>query len=101
MRFVIKGPIKDNIFNTMRELGYRFLKESEDDGIKEFNFVRTLGGNSYPRFHIFLKNKGGDLFLNLHLDQRKPVYNGARAHSNEQEGELVEAEEKRIKNHFK
>ncbi|MCX6760879.1 MAG: hypothetical protein NTZ84_02150 [Candidatus Nealsonbacteria bacterium] len=101
MRFVIKGPLKNSIFNLMRELGYHFLGENEDEGVKEFNFVHQLGRDSYPRFHVFLKNNKGDLFLNLHLDQRKTVYKGARAHANEKEGELVEDETKRIKNYFK
>ena len=101
MRFVIKGLLKDSIFNLMRGLGYHFLGESEDDGVKEFNFIHQLGRSSYPRFHVFLKSSKGDLFLNLHLDQRKTVYKGAGAHANEQRGELVEAETKRIKNYFK
>lgn len=102
MKFTIKGPLKNSFFNLMRELGYHFLGEKEDDdGLKEYNFVRTLGGNPYPRFHAFLKNKEGDLLLSLHLDQRKPVYRGTKAHSNEGEGDLVEAEGERIKNHFK
>src|SRR3989338_10126679 len=35
-------------------------------------------------------------FLNLHLDQKKPSYAGAHAHNAEYEGELVEAEGKRL-----
>lgn len=101
MRFIVKGPLKDNNFNLMRELGYHFLGKNDDDGTEEFNFVRTLGENPYPRFHVFLKNKDGGLSLNLHLDQRKPVHKGTRAHSNEQDGELVESEAIRIKNNLK
>lgn len=102
MRFTVKGPLKDGIFNLMRGLGYHFLGEKEeDDGVKEFNFVRQIRNNSYPRFHVFLKNNKEDLFFNLHLDQRKTVYKGAGAHTNEQSGELVEAEKKRIENFFK
>ena len=36
--------------------------------------------------------------LNLHLDQKKPVYRGTVAHSGEYEGEIVAKEIARIKN---
>ena len=83
-----------NILNFMRGCGYRFIERSLDD---EWNFVRSLSGYDYPRFHFYLKQVAGALLLNLHLDQKKPSYRGTTRHSGEYEGEVVETEAKRIR----
>ena len=90
MRFICKKP-KENIANLARILGYRFLKGTDN----EFNFVRPLA-RDYPRFHLYLREEGNNLSLNLHLDQKKPSYKGQTKHSGEYEGELVETEKQRI-----
>lgn len=92
MTFVIKGSLKDNIYNLMRQAGY-FFEGKNPDG--EMNFARPARG--YPRFHIYLKQNRDDLLLNLHLDQKKPSYKGFSAHAGEYSGELVEKEAERIK----
>ena len=96
MEFQTKGPLKDNIYNLMRRIGYRFWGKNETTG--ESNFIRSLDAkDSYPRFHLYLKQEdGGDLLFNLHLDQKRAIYKGVSAHSGEYEGELVEKEEERI-----
>ncbi len=82
--------------------------------------------SGYPRFHIYVsretphllrtalsaKNKvspqkvrdetlrpgsGQAIIINLHLDQKKPIYRGTPAHSAEYEGRVVEKEAERIK----
>ncbi|MDP3093228.1 MAG: hypothetical protein Q8N16_00495 [bacterium] len=90
MRFSCQKP-KENVANLARILGYRLLKGTDD----EFNFVRPLA-RDYPRFHLYLREKGNNLSLNLHLDQKKPSYKGQTRHSGEYGGELVEAEKQRI-----
>ena len=81
----------------MRKVGYRFQRKNEDT--QEIIFVRPLARSGYPRFHIYLKTneKTQQIFFNLHLDQKKPVYKGAPAHSADYEGEVVENEARRIK----
>jgi len=104
MIFTIKGPIKDNIYNLMRKVGYFFRKEDKENS--EFIFIRPTKG--YPRFHLYLKidgstcspQEGKDLIFNLHLDQKKPVYEGTSAHSGEYEGKIIEKEAERIKNNL-
>ena len=91
MRFILSGPIKDNIQSLMRRIGYHFQGQSEN----EFSFVRPP--RFYPRFHIYLKEEGDGLIFNLHLDQKRPSYEGATAHSGEYEGKTVEDEIERIK----
>jgi len=95
MKFTLKGPFGENVYNLMRKIGYHFLKKDEKSG--ELNFVHPIGGDAYPRFHIYLKKEGEDLIFNLHLDQKRPIYKGTTAHSGEYSGEIVEKERKRIK----
>lgn len=94
MKFTINKP-QDNILNLARKLGY-MPRGAEG---KEFIFVRPLLGRDYPRFHLYIKEdkEKSALFLNLHLDQKKPSYAGSPAHSGEYQGELVEKEAERIK----
>jgi len=61
------------------------------------NFMRRLSGYDYPRFHIYVHEETDALVINLHLDQKKPSYGSAAAHSGEYEGETVAAEAQRIK----
>lgn len=97
MKFVLKGPLKENIHNLMRRIGYQFW-DSYNEEKTELNFVRSLGGRSgFPRFHLYLKAEDENLIFNLHLDQKKPVYKGTAAHSGEYDSELVKKEMERIK----
>ena len=97
MKFVLKGPLKENIHNLARRIGYRFWRSGENEK-SELNFIRSLGGDSgFPRFHLYLKIEGENLVFNLHLDQKKPVYKAVSAHSGEYNGELVGKEAERVK----
>ncbi len=93
MKFIIKGPFKKNIYNMMRNCGYHFLDKNEAE--LEYNFVRPP--REYPRFHIYLRTKDDNLIFNLHLDQKRPIYQGITAHSGEYDGEVVEQEAERVK----
>ena len=97
MKFKVKNKKGENIANFMRRAGYHFAGQSQDKN--QLAFTHSLGSGSYPRFHIYLnQNKEtGEVFINLHLDQKKPVYKGARAHNAEYEGEIIEKEARRIK----
>ena len=82
----------------MRQCGYIFDRETAGAG--ELVFSRIIGPSrsGYPRFHVYIKSESSDVaYFNLHLDQKKPIYKGAVAHSGEYEGELVERETERIK----
>lgn len=95
MKFTIQGPFNENVYNLMRKIGYIFVGKNEVKN--ELSFVRPLEMNGYPRFHVYLKTEGENLDFNLHLDQKKPVYNGSPAHSGEYEGGLLDDETQRIK----
>jgi len=97
MKFEIKRSFKENIYNLMRKIGYHFQGEEKEK--EEFIFTRPPKG--YPRFHIYLTVENKKLIFNLHLDQKRPIYKGATAHSGEYEGDLVEKEAERIKQFIK
>ena len=99
----------------MRQAGYF----SEEPKNKEMVFVRPINSSAsgYPRFHAFvspgsrnltnnnLRSKSNfhyrvsreTIIINLHLDQKKPVYRGTPAHAAEYEGPLLEKEASRLK----
>ena len=95
MRFKIKNGRKGNESMIARKIGYIYIKKDKD----EINLVRPLERGGYPRFHLYLKidQRTHELIFNLHLDQKRPIYKGASAHSADYEGEPVEEEAARIK----
>ena len=92
MDFTIKN-IQQNIVGVARELGYVII----DTNGNEFNLVRKLNYDNYPRFHAYVKQQGQDFNFSLHLDQKKSIYQGAHAHNGEYFGPVVETEADRIK----
>ena len=104
MDFIIKN-IKENIVGVAREIGYVII-DAEGNG--EYNLVRKLNLNNYPRFHAYVKQSFGGAqdklntyVFSLHLDQKRPSYKGAHAHSGEYFGPVVDDESDRIKNILK
>ena len=83
-----------NVTQFVRRLGYRPLRRTPDG---ELNCVRPLGGD-YPRFHIYLKDDPKIIVLNIHLDQKKPSYEGTHAHGGDYDSETVQWEVDRIMN---
>lgn len=96
MKTTIIGKIKNTIYNLMRDLGYHFQGQTENS--KELGFSRPRTG--YPRLHLFIKQEKEILSLSLHLDQKKPVYENATAHSGDYDGPVVEREMARIKQYI-
>ena len=77
-----------------RAIGYVIIDTKPN---AEYNLVRKLTGQNYPRFHIYLKQAGVRFIFSLHLDQKKPSYAGSHAHSGEYDGPLIEDEANRIR----
>lgn len=91
MDFVINT--EKNIVVIARAIGYVII----DTNGNQYNLVRKLAGNNYPRFHIYAKVFGQKYEIGLHLDQKAPIYEGSHAHNGEYFGPIVEAEVDRIK----
>jgi len=83
----------ENIVNLIRKIGYYYQGKKGE----EYSLVRPPKG--YPRFHLYvIENPDNqELFFNLHLDQKRPVYKYAPVHAGEYEGKIVEEEAERIK----
>ena len=94
MKIVIKNA-SQNPVTTLRRAGYHFERQHPDTD--EVSAARSLGAGGFPRFHAYARVVGSDLHINLHLDQKRPVYRGTSAHGGEYEGEVVEQEAERIK----
>lgn len=85
-----------SLSSFFRDAGYTPL--GIDDKTQELVFSKNLSSGMYPRFHTYCKTLTGNLTIccNLHLDQKKPSYQGVSAHSGEYEGQLLEKEVQRI-----
>lgn len=85
-----------NPIDALRTCGYRY--DGPDEKTGELRFFRAFSSNPFPRFHIYAAiNKSNKQFnATIHLDQKKPVYEGTAAHSGEYEGPLIEKEVERI-----
>lgn len=92
MTFKLNNP-KQNLIGLMRSIGYKPIGRTERG---ELNCVRLLGGD-YPRFHLYVKEEKEIIVFNLHLDQKRPVYQGVTAHSGDYYSEVVKKEMERIK----
>lgn len=93
MDFTITN-IQESVVSVARKIGYVIIDARENG---EYNLVRKLTGQNYPRFHVYLKAAGDRLNFSLHLDQKKPSYEGSHAHSGEYAGPVLEEEADRIK----
>ncbi|MEK7124706.1 MAG: hypothetical protein AAB877_03455 [Patescibacteria group bacterium] len=99
MEFQIAN-IQQNANSIMRHIGYMpaFFQKAG-----EFSIVRKIDRNEYPRFHLYIKEsksyklEAKSYTFNLHLDQKKPSYEGQTGHSGDYDGPVVENEAERIK----
>lgn len=94
MKIVIEN-CSDSLAAALRRIGYSFKRVAEETG--QISAVRAMARGGFPRFHIYAKMEGNRLYLNLHLDQKRPSYSGVRAHSGEHESQAVKEEASRIK----
>ena len=71
--------------------------EFNDPNTGKTSFIRRLQRDYYPRYHIYVESDLADKkILNLHLDQKKPSYQGAHAHSAEYDSDIVQREAERL-----
>ncbi|MEK9153595.1 MAG: hypothetical protein AAB723_03285 [Patescibacteria group bacterium] len=98
MQLNLKNHTGQGLDVVMRDLRYHAWGNIVGE---QKQFIRPLStGDTYPRFHIYLlyNSQTKDIALTLHFDQRRTVYQGAKAHRGEDGGEVVEKEAERIKN---
>lgn len=92
--FLPKLNIADK--NFLRQCGYVEIANPHKNN--EISYARSLDpGRFYPRFHAYLEIDSKGTKINLHLDAKKPSYEGTAAHSGEYDSETIENEAARIK----
>jgi hypothetical protein len=79
--------------NVLRKAGYAHFI---DPNTKKPSFVLRTGPDFYPRYHLYVKEDDSKTIFDLHIDQKKAQYKGARAHNGEYDGPVVERELERI-----
>ena len=96
MRFVIpKLAISPTFF--LRKCGYIEIQNPHKNN--EVSYARSLDpGRFYPRFHVYLEPDKSGFGISIHMDAKKPSYEGSSAHSGEYDGPLVQGEIERIQN---
>lgn len=95
MRFAITLATPMNQKVLMNRLGYHEQRGHE----AAISYVRRFGGDGFPRFHLYVRYQPPQLECNLHLDQKRPSYQGSHMHAGEYEGAEVEGEARRIQNY--
>ena len=79
----------------LRQAGYSFITDRQSG---RDSFTRRLTRDFYPRFHLYISEERENYILDLHLDQKRPIYRGApHAHNAEYDGEAVAGEIERLK----
>jgi len=93
MKFKVSKDLKYSPENILRTCNYFPIF---DRRTQKGSFVRKLTQNRYPRFHMYVKEKGDELIFDLHLDQSKTVYSGAKAHNADYDSPEVKTELVRV-----
>ncbi len=96
MRFTLENFLRGNPVRLMRQAGYTLISDYQEDS--ELSFIRRVGLDDYPRFHIYLRiyPKSKQIIFNLHIDQKKSVFKNYPDHGAEYEGKVIEQEAERI-----
>ena len=94
MKINFNKKFNQNADFLVRRCGYGLVR---DPRASETSYARRLGGNIYPRFHLYI-NSEDPLILNLHIDQKQASYEGFTAHSGDYDSDLVKQEAQRIYN---
>lgn len=93
MKYILNKKINQNLKVIIGRLGYH---QMADPRTEEVSYIRRLGSWYYPRFHLYVTERHGGYVLSLHLDEKKPSYQGTHRHAGQYDSELVEKEMKRL-----
>jgi hypothetical protein len=78
----------------LKKAGYAYIYDRKTG---HDSFVKRLGGNFYPRLHMYFSDREEKIIFDLHLDQKQASYAGAHMHNAEYDGEIIRAEIERLK----
>ena len=93
MKFKVENNLIHTPENILRRCGYFPIF---DNRTQKGSFVKKITGERYPRFHLYSKQENNEIIFDLHLDQSKTVYRGAKAHNADYDSPQVKEELVRI-----
>ncbi|MBI2551865.1 hypothetical protein HYW17_01015 [Candidatus Uhrbacteria bacterium] len=68
----------------IRRCGYG---EYYDRRMRKTSYMkRARMSDMFPRYHVYIEEQGEEVVLDLHLDQKRPSYEGSAMHSGEYDG---------------
>ncbi|MBI4135347.1 hypothetical protein HY477_01270 [Candidatus Uhrbacteria bacterium] len=93
LRFT-KDQIGGDAVTFIRRCGYG---EYYDRRMRKTSYMkRARMTDMFPRYHVYIEERGDEVVFDLHLDQKRPSYVGSSMHSGEYTGSAVEREAARI-----
>ena len=101
MKLIVeRKQLAENPEMWLRSAGYVMI---EDRLSGHASYARRFSRDFYPRYHLYFTVEKDSLnkeyvVFDLHLDQKKPGYEGQNRHNAEYTGEVIEEEIKRLKN---
>src|SRR3989338_11351843 len=94
-----KDEIDGDAVTFIRRCGYG---EYYDRRMSKTSYMkRARMGDMFPRYHVYIEERGDEVIFDLHLDQKRPSYEGASMHAGEYEVTAVEREAERIRGQCK
>ena len=79
----------------IRRCGYG---EYYDRRMKQVSYMkRARITDMFPRYHVYIEEMDQEVIFDLHLDQKRPSYEGSSMHAGEYDGTAVEREAERIR----
>lgn len=93
MKVFYDKSVMHNPLEVLRRAGYSAFTDPKTG---DESFILRVTSEFYPRFHLYVEERGSEICLNLHLDQKKPSYGANHMHSGEYDGKTVENEMRRI-----
>lgn len=92
MKITVPSNFLGNSKVTFSRLGYHQAPNG--------SFERRIAGGMFPRFHVYLKEKGERTVIDLHLDMSAHTLIGVKTHKGEYSGDVVATEAARIEKSF-
>lgn len=91
---VSRNKLTQSAKSFLQSSGYAHIYDRKT---RKDSYAIRLGRDHYPRLHMYVLEDPDNIIFNLHLDQKKPSYQGQTAHSAEYDAPQVKQEINRLK----
>ncbi len=89
-----REKLAENPVTFIRHCGYGEYYDRRAHKVSYMKRARMT--DMFPRYHVYIEENTDGVTFDLHLDQKRPSYEGSSMHSGEYTGSAVEREAKRI-----